>query len=156
MNIGQRWQGLVQKARDLWADLTEDESGRSGTTREAVHQRFGGTEKHSELARGSSVAERAKRSRDETSMDRGPDDAILANPAARAGRAQMGGRPTDSAQQAHAQEGLQSRQYTQQGGSGIQKTIGQQTGGQVGSNEVDRDDEQLQRNAGRSGGQQRR
>lgn len=131
MGIGERWKGLAQKARNFWAELTEDEARKAGPQDQAgaevVHQRYGGTEKNSELLRGSPEAEQAKRVRDEESMDQGPEDALLGNPAARAGRSSQRG----GTQQ--MQDTQQSRQYTQQGGSGLQKTVGQQMGGQAGS-----------------------
>lgn len=149
-NFGQQWRGIVQKARDFWADLTEDEGRKSAKGGEAMHQRFGTDEAHSQLAEGSAAAERARRDRDENSMDRGPDDSIMANPAARAGRQMGGSQRTASAQQ--AQDTQQTRQYTQQGGSGLQqKTPGQQMGGQVGGNDTHRDEEQMDRSRNRSG-----
>lgn len=139
MNLEQRWKGLVQKARSMWAEMTEDEGRKHGTGGDAVHQRFGTDEEHTPARN----ADQAWRERNENSMDRGPDDAVLANPAARAGRQMGGARATSSAQQ--AQDSQQSRQYTQQGGGGLQKTPGQQMGGQVGGNDINRDEEQLQR-----------
>jgi hypothetical protein len=138
MNLQQRWKGLVQKARSMWADLTEDEGRKHGTGGDAVHKRFGTDEEHLAQER-SSNAERAWRERNENSMDTGPDDALLANPAARAGRQMGGSRATASAQQ--AQDSQQTRQYTQQGGGGMQKTPGQQMGGQMGGSASEHADE---------------
>lgn len=152
LGIGQQIKGVVQRARSYWADLTDASGKRSQHDREekedAVHQRYGGVS-----AQGERDADTLFRERQEESQDRGLPDAVMGNPAARAARGQatqpggqsrrnnpvQAGAPQMQAGQANAPAqargaGQTSRQYTQQGGSGIQKSLGDQLGRDSGTN----------------------
>lgn len=128
MGIGQRVQGLVRKAREFWADITEEgatqrhKSERDAELEDAVHQRYGGVRTAGERELSGAI----KNQRDESSMDTGPSDALLGNAAARAARSNRAG--STRAQQMQQDSSQTSRQYTQQGGSGSQKTLAEQTG----------------------------
>lgn len=149
MAMGEQLRGLMRKAKQYWSELTDEDSSSSQRARrqsrseeqeDAVHQRYGGVRTQGERDLGVEDdgfrdAEAAYRDRQENSQDRGPADAILANPAARAGlgRAgqggQLGGQEMNRQPHAGGQQQMQNqtgRQYTQQGGSGIQKTLGEQ------------------------------
>lgn len=158
MGIQQRLRGIVDKARAYWADLTDETAHRSQADQEeledAVHQRYGGVR-----TKGERDIAAMKRDRDENSMDRGPSDALMANPAARAGRTEQLGSQRRSQQQMQDNQTTQ-RQYAQQGGSGSQKTLGEQMGGQMGSEagsrrsyrqDQDEDEQQRPRSPGRLG-----
>lgn len=130
MGIGQQIKGMVDRARHYWAELT-DEKDRDQRAREeredAVHQRYGGVR-----GQGERDLDAGLRDRQEKSPDRGLSDAELANPTVRAARGglggQLGGQP-DHDRQMQGGSQTQQRQYTQQGGSGIQKPPGEQVGG---------------------------
>lgn len=131
--IGQQLRGMVQKARHYWAELTEDQDTRARHRQEeqedAVHQRYGGVR-----TQGERDIDRMFHDRQESSQDRGPSDAELASTPVRAARGQggtqLGSEPTGGQQMQSPQT---QRQYAQQGGSGIQKTLGEQLGGQTGA-----------------------
>lgn len=140
MAIGQQIRSAIQRARGYWADLTDASGKRAQTDREeredAVHQRYGGVR-----SQGERDAEQRFQERQEQSQDRGTPDSVMANPAARAARSGQGGQPggqsrrnnpvqagNPRAQAGSAGGGQTSRQYTQQGGSGIQKSLGEQLG----------------------------
>lgn len=156
MAIGQQIKGAMQRARQYWDELTDASGKRAQSAREeredAVHQRYGGVR-----TQGERDAEKLFRERQEESQDRGTPDSVMANPAARAARSGQGGqlggqsrsnaqmqagrsdtdRPSQSQSQSRAPgqaapgqaaEAQTSRQYTQQGGSGIQKSLGEQLG----------------------------
>lgn len=134
--IGQQLKGMMQKARHYWAELTDEESTRARHRQEeqedAVHQRYGGVRTQGERDLGKAFG-----APQENSQDRGPSDAELANPAVRAARGQgsaHGGEPTGGQQMQGSQA---QRQYAQQGGSGIQKTLAEQEGGQIGESSPD-------------------
>lgn len=132
MGIEQRWKGVVQKAKQFWSDLTEDEAGRTrgDNIRNAVHQSYG-VENQGGLGgpspqQYSAEAREAKRGRGQNSMDEGPSDAYLSNPAARAGRDQFGGTRRDNQQMQQRGSSGQMQQnrtpgneYSAPGGSGI-------------------------------------
>jgi hypothetical protein len=154
--IGQQLKGMVRKARNYWAELTDEESTRTQHRQEeqedAVHQRYGGVRTQGERA-----IDKGLHSSQENPPDRGPSDTILASEAARAGRGMSSGprgsEPTGSQQMQGSQT---QRQYTQQGGSGIQKTIGEQVGGQTGAQGTGSDPDTVRSSQSRppAGGQQ--
>lgn len=131
MGIGQRVQGLVRKAREFWADITEEgatqrhKSERDAELEDAVHQRYGGVRTAGERELSGAIKNQRDES-SESSMDTGPSDALLGNAAARAARSNRAG--STRAQQMQQDSSQTSRQYTQQGGSGSQKTLAEQTG----------------------------
>lgn len=133
LGIGQQIKGMVNRARNYWSELTDGAAARGKSGRhdveDAVHQRYGGE-------RGSD-AEMRQREDQQPPRDQGRADSVIANSAARAARGGQQG-TTGGAQlgsgQGHASPQMQAdsqtrRQYTQQGGSGIQKTLNEQLGG---------------------------
>lgn len=132
MGIGQQIRGMVDRARHYWSELT-DEKGRDQRAHDeredAVHQRYGGVRGQDEDAGA------AFRDRQENSQDRGLSDAERADALARATHGGQGGQLGGQAgHPGQVQAGSQAqRQYTQQGGSGLQKTLGDQLGGGAGA-----------------------
>lgn len=131
--IGQQLKGMMQKARHYWAELTDEESTRARHRQEeqedAVHQRYG-----EERTQGERELGKTFRDHQENSPDRGPSDAELVNPSVRAARGQGSARGSEPAGVQQMQGSQAQRQYAQQGGSGIQKTLAEQQGGQIGEN----------------------
>lgn len=135
LDIRQQIKGVVRRAQDYWADLT-DASGRRAQAHRAerddtVHQSYGGV-------RGEDEGDAAPgRARPEASPD-----AAMPPPAARAARGGQTGQPGGQSRRSApapagqtgsrppgAGSGQTSRQYVQQGGSGIQKSLDEQLGG---------------------------
>lgn len=133
MGIGEQLKGMVRRARNYWSELTDEQEDHQRSTErertEAVHQRYGGARSPSEEQTDTPPGSRPEG----RPPGRGSAEAQWDNPAGRGdpqGR-QPGGQ-SDRGQQMHS-ESQTSRQYAQQGGSGIQKTLGEQTPGQSGA-----------------------
>lgn len=133
LGIGQQIKGMVNRARSYWSELTDGAAARGKSGRDdvedAVHQRYGGE-------RGTDT-EMRQRERQQNAQDQGRADSVIANSAARtargeqqgaAGGSQLGGGQGSASPQMQA-DSQTRRQYTQQGGSGIQKTLNEQLGG---------------------------
>lgn len=129
--IGGQVRDMMRRARHYWAELTDekdlDASGQQQRA-DSIHQRFG-----EEEAQADQDSEDRYRDYQEASQDQGMSDAERASAAVRAarrpvqtptraGHPQAGAAPADTPRT----PGVASRQYTQQGGSGIQKTLGEQ------------------------------
>lgn len=129
--IGGQVRDMVRRARHYWAELTDekdlDASGQKQRA-DSIHQRFGEEEAHADHD-----SEARYRDHQESSQDQGMSDAERASAVVRAarrplqtptrpGHPQAGAAPADTPRT----PGVASRQYTQQGGSGIQKTLGEQ------------------------------
>ena len=125
MGIGQQIKGMVDRARHYWAELTDEKESQQraqAEREESLHQRYGGIRGQDE----SDIAS-APHDRPERPSDREHPGVRQASPTPRRGQsAQMGGQQ-DSERQMQGSSQTQ-RQYTQQGGSGIQKTLGEQLG----------------------------
>ena len=132
IGIGQQIKGMVNRARNYWSKLTDGSAHRGQSGRddidEAVHQRYGGARE--------TEAETRVPQRQASSADRGMADSTRASPSPSAARSdqrsQPGGQPPGSGQ-GRASQQMQAdsqtrRQYTQQGGSGIQKPLDEQMG----------------------------
>lgn len=156
MGIGQQLKGMVRRARNYWSELTDEQGGQKRNSErektEAVHQRYGGVGTEGEARMGSPRGDRASGA----SSGRGGSDAQQwDNPAGRSDQPnrQPGSGQVDRGQQMHA-ESQTSRQYTQQGGSGIQKTLGEQTPGQSGASGTGSDPDTVRSRQSRRPGQQ--
>lgn len=157
MGIGQQIKGMMRKARNYWAEMTNDTDTRARHRQEkqddAVHQRYGGVP-----PQGERDIEHGFRGRQASAQDRGPSDAELASQAARSARgqgSQLGGEPSGSQQMQSPQS---QRQYAQQGGSGNQKPLAEQMGGQSGAQGTGSDPDTVRSSQSRppAGGQQSR
>lgn len=154
MGIGEQLKGMVRRARNYWSELTDEQEGHKRSMEreqaEAVHQRYGGSRPQREEEIDTPPGSRPGGS----SPGRGGAEAQWDNPAGRGdqqGR-QPGGQ-SDSGQQMHS-ESQTSRQYTQQGGSGIQKTLAEQIPGQTGAGGTGSDPDALRNRQSRRPGQQ--
>ncbi len=130
--IGEQLKGMVRRARNYWSELTDEhgrQKHRTGQERsdEEVHQRYGGVR-----TKSGSETDALRGGRPGGSPGRGNAEAPWDNPAGRSdqqGRQPGRGQP-DRGQQMHS-ESQTSRQYTQQGGSGFQKSLEKQRPGQA-------------------------
>lgn len=150
--IGEQLKGMVRRARNYWSELTDEQGNQKRNTEqessEAMHQRYGGVRTRSESEADTPPGDRSAGD----SPSRGAADAQWDDPARRGDQqgGQPGSRQPDRGQQMHS-EGQTSRQYAQQGSSGIQKPRVDQSPGAGGA---DSDAETLRNRQGRRPGQQ--
>lgn len=130
--IGQQIKDMVGRARHYWAELTDEKHNRpqaQHAREEAeVHQRYGGVRRQDEQ---DEPVDPDLHGRPADLADRVPPHAPPLSRSARTGEgAQMGAHEGGIAETPHQMQGSSQtqRQYTQQGGSGIQKTLGEQLG----------------------------
>lgn len=125
--IGQQIKHMVGRARHYWAELTDEKDNRhqaQHAREEAeVHQRYGGVRTQDE------PVDPDLHGRPADLADRIPPHAPPLSRSARTGEgAQMGAHEGGAAETPHQMQGSgqTQRQYTQQAGNGIQKTLGEQ------------------------------
>lgn len=152
--IGQQLKGMVRRARNYWSELTDEQGsqkhsrGRERT--ESVHERYGGDRTKGEARTDTPRGDRSGGG----SASRGTSETQWDNPA---GRGDQQGKPpgsgqSDRGQQTHS-ESQTSRQYAQQGGSGIPKAPNEQSAGQSGTSRAGSDQDVRSRQNRRPGQQ---
>lgn len=135
MGIGQQIKGMVDRAKHYWAELTDEKDSHRHAQAEredSLHQRYGGVRSQDESASGTGPQDRTI-----SAQDTGHSDVGRSTPAQRSGQAAQMGAPAAGDRQMQG-AGQTQRQYTQQGGSGIQKTLGEQLGGSEGESDKPR------------------
>lgn len=154
MGIGEQLKGMVRRARDYWSELTDEPGSHKRSTEgkrtEEVHQRYGGVRTQGEEEVDTLPVDRPGRDAPSRDTARAQWD----NPAGRRDQqSRQPGGQSDSGQQMHS-ESQTSRQYTQQGGSGFQKTPDEQMPGQRGASGTGSDRDNARSRQGRRPGQQ--
>lgn len=153
--IGEQLKGMVRRARNYWSDLTDEQGSQKHNTEressEAMHQRYGGVRTRGESETDALPGDRSG----SDSRSRGTAEAQWDDPSRRGDQqgGQPGGGQPDRGQQMRS-EGQASRQYAQQGDSGIQKPQTEQMPGQAGASGAGSEADTLRSRQGRRPGQQ--